>query len=228
MCRCFTNRNMTERINENTDRMSELIASSFDGTRAGSRLAASRVSSPVRPQSVTSSGSARGQGQSGRPTSALSHITLASEDAPDDDEPPEIFRTQTPMSSYTTAFSVRSTKWGAPPRNPFTRLPGSKQADMLASFQTPKGIQYRQGSAVRRDCDEMSVPSGLPFDVPKQRIDFLLRQLRLLCYRKVKGHGSDVSVREIFRHFDSNKDEDEDGAGIDGPSRCTFPSRVRS
>ena len=51
--------------------------------------------------------------------------------------------------------------------------------------------------------------------VPQQRVDFLLRQLRLLCYRKVKGNGSDVSVREIFRHFDSNKDEDEDGAGID-------------
>ena len=67
-----------------------------------------------------------------------------------------------------------------------------------------------------RQTDEMSETSShAGGSVPTQRVDFLLRQLRLLCYRKVKGNGSDVSVREIFRHFDSNKDEDEDGVGID-------------
>jgi len=50
--------------------------------------------------------------------------------------------------------------------------------------------------------------------VKKERVDFLLRQLRQICYRKVRGHGNDVSVREIFRHFDSVKDSAGE-AGID-------------
>ena len=44
------------------------------------------------------------------------------------------------------------------------------------------------------ESDEMSQCSERSFGasqtgVPQQRVDFLLRQLRLLCYRKVKGNG---------------------------------------
>lgn len=41
--------------------------------------------------------------------------------------------------------------------------------------------------------------------VSKPHLDFLFKQLRQICYRKVRGNGNDVSIREIFRHFDSEK-----------------------
>ena len=41
--------------------------------------------------------------------------------------------------------------------------------------------------------------------VSKAHLDFLFKQLRQICYRKVRGNGNDVSIREIFRHFDSEK-----------------------
>jgi len=36
-----------------------------------------------------------------------------------------------------------------------------------------------------------------------------------LADRKVKGNGSDVSVREIFRHFDNNKNGSSPGIDMD-------------
>ena len=40
---------------------------------------------------------------------------------------------------------------------------------------------------------------------------FATWQLRVVCYRKVRGHGNDISVREIFRHFDSEKHGESPG-----------------
>lgn len=227
---------LKRRIDENTDRMGELMASSFDGSRAGSRLAASRS----RPQSVLSNGgSARrvqiGRPESGRPGSAMRPGSAGSQGSArsatvfdhdldsmnehhehERDEEQQIFRSQTPLSSYTSAYSLRATKFGAQPRDPLfnPKVPG-KTKDLGGTFKNK--FQFRPSSAMSQGSgSSMSESSGLMSNgVPTQRVDFLLRQLRLLCYRKVKGNGSDVSVREIFRHFDSNKDEDEEGAGID-------------
>ena len=99
-----------------------------------------------------------------------------------------------------------------------------KEKQMIDSFKLPPR-KFARPSGASRSMSEMS-EVVLPYDIPQHRIDFLLRQLRLLCYRKVKGNGSDVSVREVFRHFDANKDEDDEGnAGIDGKNLfppCTF------
>jgi len=127
-----------------------------------------------------------------------------------------VFFESTPMSSYAHSYSLRNTKWSAPPRDQlFSQRVPNKRKDLSATFQKPRQI-FRPSSALSRQLDEISQTSSQAAEeVPRLRVDFLLRQLRLLCYRKVKGNGSDVSVREVFRHFDSNKDEDEDGAGID-------------
>jgi hypothetical protein len=252
---------LTMRMNENTDRMSELIASSFDGTRAGSRLAASRPGSALqrsRPQSAMSGCSSMQhrvqRGGAFRPSSVLSERSECSNLRPQSAAPQAkgthraadhgmheaeqgvtrypmwdgdgtgeeleaektVFVSNAPMSSYAHAFSMRNTRWSAPPRDQLfrQRIP-DKRKDLSASFQKPKQI-FGLSSARTRQVEEMSQTSSQAAkEVPPLRVDFLLRQLRLLCYRKVKGNGSDVSVREIFRHFDSNKDEDEDGAGID-------------
>ena len=58
-------------------------------------------------------------------------------------------------------------------------------------------------SAALRKIDEEEEP-GHP-GVSKPHLDFLFKQLRQICYRKVRGNGNDVSIREIFRHFDSEK-----------------------
>ena len=180
----------------------------------------------MRPQSAMSGRNFDHRVQIGRPLSAMGQTSNRSGSAlnatadtsneiheHERDEDGPIFRAYTPLSSYTSAYSMRATKWAAPPRDALASRQGK---DVGSTFARPK-LQFRPGSAAsRRQDDEMSQCSDT-FDngVPRQRVDFLLRQLRLLCYRKVKGNGSDVSVREIFRHFDSNKDEDEDGAGID-------------
>jgi Ca2+-binding EF-hand superfamily protein len=232
-------------MNENADRMSELIASSFDGSRAGSRLAASRPASALResrPESAMSSTSLhriqRGVSAGIRPSSAMSdrsarrgrpvsRLYSAFDGSPEDEgaawaeemEEEEgrektVFASNAPVSSYTRAYSLRAIKWAPPKDNLFGR--GSEKGrDLSATFRKPRHV-FRPSSAMSRQTDEMSETSShAGSSVPTLRVDFLLRQLRLLCYRKVKGNGSDVSVREIFRHFDSNKDEDEDGAGID-------------
>jgi len=51
---------------------------------------------------------------------------------------------------------------------------------------------------------------GFP-GVKRVYLDFLFKQLRQICYRKVRGNGNDVSIREIFRHFDSEKHGDAPG-----------------
>lgn len=242
----------SRRINENTDRMSELVASSFDGSRAGSRLGTrsrpgSAMAGSSRPQSAM--GGSKGfdhRVQSGRPLSSMSNrshgssrhasgadyghapVGGACEEVDESDETKPIFRRPQDISSYSTAYTMSATKWGAR-QDPLHRGP------VGASFRPKLGFRPSSANSRRsRQDEEMSPPlsersfgklSGqMPLKhsqtqavlgVPQQRVDFLLRQLRLLCYRKVKGNGSDVSVREIFRHFDSNKDEDEDGAGID-------------
>jgi hypothetical protein len=234
---------LQSRINENTDRMSEMMASSFNGSRAGSLLGTrSRPGSSTsnRPQSAMSS-SAKGfdhRVQSGRPLSAMSHSANrqvsgglgwsepgegtrgdrggACEVLDDSDQTKPIFpKDHFGESQYKTHFSLSATKWGG------RRDQLHKQGPVGPSSFKPK-LQFRPASASSRQSrqpDEMSQCSersvGSQKGVPQKRVDFLLRQLRLLCYRKVKGNGSDVSVREVFRHFDSNKDEDEDGAGID-------------
>jgi len=240
-CQCFEDRIMVRRINENTDRMSELVASSFDGSRSASRLAASR--SPMRPQSALSSGGSAHRAQMGRPelgrsgsrpgsamlpgsvmsqgstlpASVMEHDGLNEYHDFERDEPEQIFRTNAPLSSYTSAYSLKATKWGAQSRDLLfnSKVPG-KTKDLGGTFRSDK-FRFRPASAMCERSNSRMSESSACFSngVPKQRADFLLRQLRLLCYRKVKGNGSDVSVREIFRHFDSNKDEDEEGAGID-------------
>jgi len=55
---------------------------------------------------------------------------------------------------------------------------------------------------------------GAAKDVKKKNVDYFWKQLRDMCYRKVKGNGADISIREIFRHFDSDKDGDGEH-GID-------------
>jgi hypothetical protein len=235
---------LQNRINENTDRMSEIMASSTIGSRAGSRLGNSRSrpgsSTSNRPQSAMSS-SAKGfdhRVQSGRPLSAMSQSAnrqvsggLGWSEPADDtrgdrgggcevwddsDKTKEIFpKDQFGQSQYKKDFGLSATKWGG------RRDQLHKQEPIGPSSFKPR-LQFRPTSASSRQSrqpDEMSQCSersvGSQKGVPKARVDVLLRQLRLLCYRKVKGNGSDVSVREVFRHFDSNKDEDEDGAGID-------------
>ena len=230
---------LQNRINENTDRMCEMMASSFSVSRAGSRLGTRGrpvSSTSNRPQSAMSS-SEKGfdhRVQSGRPLSAMSHSANrqvpvglgwsepgdgtrggACEVLDDSDQAKPIFpKHNFGESHYKASFSLSATKWGG------RRDQLHKQEPVGPSSFKPK--QFRPASASSRQSrqpDEMSQCSersvGSHKGVSQQRVDFLLRQLRLLCYRKVKGNGSDVSVREVFRHFDSNKDEDEDGAGID-------------
>ena len=56
----------------------------------------------------------------------------------------------------------------------------------------------------------------------KRNIDFLMKQLRDVCYAKVRGNGADISVREVFRHFDSDKEVGEDDAGEHGIDKKEF------
>ena len=216
---------LAHRIHENTDRMCELIATSFDGSRAGSRLAAARSRSnrgASRPNSAMSLSSSPHRLQMGRaafrPGSSLSGSSHASPIQPlahslehETHEPSSVFQIKN-LSTYAQSYSLRATKWAAPPRdhlkaNTFGR---SKRLGSTSPVR-PESKENENDDAMSACSNHSEYFDGLP----RRRIDFLLRQLRLLCYRKVQGNGSDVSVREIFRHFDSNKDEDEDGSGID-------------
>jgi len=60
--------------------------------------------------------------------------------------------------------------------------------------------------------------------VSKTYLDFLFKQLRQICYRKVRGNGNDVSIREIFRHFDSEKHGD--APGVDREEFITAVQRL--
>jgi hypothetical protein len=270
-------RDLTYRINQNTDRMSELIASSFDGSRSGSRLEASRMSSPQgsspggRPHSSMDTRRkssmwkttfthdlSRDPIRSGqinaeknlRPKSAMSGWSSNLDEAQvdrlikaacpkfgEEERELETFIPRKPLSAYQMSYSIKATV-GTMPRyssiheKPLTKEQRDKQVidakvqkekQMIDSFKLPPR-KFARPSGASRSMSEMS-DVVLPYDIPQHRIDFLLRQLRLLCYRKVKGNGSDVSVREVFRHFDANKDEDDEGnAGIDGEN--PFPPRT--
>ena len=179
------------------------------------------VSAGIRPSSAMSDRSARPGGLAvSRPYSAFDGspedegAAWAEEMEEEEGREKSLFASNAPVSSYTRAYSLQSVKWAPPKDNLFGRS-SEKRGDLSATFRKPRHV-FRPSSAMSRQTDEMSETSShAGGSVPTQRVDFLLRQLRLLCYRKVKGNGSDVSVREIFRHFDSNKDEDEDGVGID-------------
>ena len=68
---------------------------------------------------------------------------------------------------------------------------------------------------------------GAPKGVYKRNIDFLMKQLRDVCYAKVRGNGADISVREVFRHFDSDKEVGEDDAGEHGIDKKEFVQAVK-
>ena len=65
-------------------------------------------------------------------------------------------------------------------------------------------------SSLTDDEDEPGHPG-----VKRIYLDFLFKQLRTVCYRKVRGNGNDVSIREIFRHFDSEKHGEAPGIDKD-------------
>ena len=65
------------------------------------------------------------------------------------------------------------------------------------------------------DLDHGPDEPGAAPGVKRARIDFYFKQLRQICYRKVRGNGNDVSIREIFRHFDTEKHGESPGIDQD-------------
>jgi len=92
------------------------------------------------------------------------------------------------------------------------------------TYQDPRSIADRYKARMDEESETMSTdehhdmsddePGAAP-GVKKHRIDFYFQQLRTVCYRKVRGNGNDVSIREIFRHFDSEKHGDVPGIDRD-------------
>ena len=119
--------------------------------------------------------------------------TEACEEVDESDETKPIFRRPQDISSYSTAYTMSATKWGAR-QDPLHRGP------VGASFRPKLGFRPSSANSRRsRQDEEMSPPlsersfgklSGqMPLKhsqtqavlgVPQQRVDFLLRQLRLL------------------------------------------------
>lgn len=86
-------------------------------------------------------------------------------------------------------------------------------SNAAAADKAARGEQDMTPSSKSSRFDEEEEP-GHP-GVSKPHLDFLFKQLRQICYRKVRGNGNDVSIREIFRHFDSEKHGDAPGVDRD-------------
>lgn len=85
------------------------------------------------------------------------------------------------------------------------------------SFGDPRMGKDRPVSSLSMvsDLDHGPDEPGAAPGVKRARIDFYFKQLRQICYRKVRGNGNDVSIREIFRHFDTEKHGESPGIDQD-------------